>query len=1590
MNEDKDFKRNPESDDPMEWPVEKRVEIVEKLPGLLNATPEQIGESREFVLRMMEAGPGPGDMVKLKDGTVEEWSEENAKKVMQFVPGMGPQVWFPTEKEFKKLRKKQPNAKVPGKSKKRKSMRAEAAGADGVFEMGSPGETLWNAFQEEQLPAKASIDEVADFLVGTGTHEEIDLDIEHGHRLGLWYNDGETISYGDRSSREGAKTAARRKMAATERLEFGSREEAEAFRDQYDIMGYAPTTDDDAVWYLQSTGGDDLTRTEFREKYQSRGTPGSSRMNDTNMARRKRAANLAWYVWDSLMVMDGPFESQGEAERALKEKWTTKDVDWLDVAQGENYGGGSGSIQRVHEKHAQMPIGAYQVEQRRKDTPVEVHWVGSDLARAKEKAREYSMTDDGIAYVVGGNKVITKFYQGEEKDATFSSKHADFQHPFDLYPEEQGGEEPELDPGDPASYGFTGELADHRKVVMDFMHYNGSRHNELTDREWRRLYLMADGFGPGITEEFAQNQLEWDGSHVRDSSVEAIEDIYKALKARGYLREGARKIAGRKVAGVKVYDNGGTTMDRYTVVIDGSVYTMSENAHAPNGVNMYAGEESEGYGPQEGDAEVPVDQLPEDLQRAITDRQSDSDSFGQGQQEPEEGGGQGPGQKHDPESGRFTSGRLKTAALDVGEGDIVLVRNDMAEETKAEVRGIEGSQAHVEWIEGDLEGGLDMIPLSWIVQVIEKNPIPDKEAEMSPWGYDAEGNPQSQEDYERKMQESEDNPGRAIARWEAHRGKRYIELVSGVYDGQPSYSYKGEGTGGNLGSRFGSDDQAIDWMENDPSSPVNVLRSDFSSTRRVAQGQDPEQEEPLFDDDELTTVQEATPPAPGYKIPPMPENEHAQDRQAGIREVADKIGQFLAEFFEKVAEGWVPKVLFATLAVKYVLDQTEKAKAANEIARRGLPGILEDSEDSEESLKLGEFDVPFSPNDPANPTGVSGMRMWTAQVTDGEGPPARIFAHDIYEAAQLLARELGGTANVDGSESSAGVSGTLDGQEVFYSLRGGRRGQERSDVTQPAVIIGRKTAQEGEQTELFDEMIPGMEYGRTSDMSPEQLAKVIRDIIKNPYGMREPSQFLNIEPSTTEITIDDLQRHLSPNYAIPDIEPALNYGAMNGMFEVTDDGRIVIAGMKMAAEEDKDFQAEFYGQPQDVAWSPEGWVNRPVGESGGWTFLAHETWSIDRVKDMIIKAWGGEIKEGAKTGEFDSPFSPSDPANPTGRSGIRSWVGQEKGGAPSARIYANSIYEAASLLAGELEGGSHYVDGSEMFADVTGKLDGQPVEYHVTGGRGGMEDRPDVKQPAVIIGAFHVKQSDKPDELQHFRAAFYNDQMDVWWTPDGWMYKPDGDHSGGRFLAKADQSIDEVKAEITSVLDGEIREGARRIAARKNYEADDEHFNADAYAVESYPGIAWQVLGWETEPDEDTEWSGFENRTGQVVAVMVGDDRHFVFDESEIKPISGEDYCPECGQMGHSHYGCRKRAAWDGSSLKSGKTFSVTQRENGVYMADIRDEFGDVESATNVSTMQEVWRWLKEHGEEPTEGEILGNEAKTFEPQDGEVEGIFY
>jgi hypothetical protein len=85
---------------------------------------------------------------------------------------------------------------------------------------------------------------------------------------------------------------------------------------------------------------------------------------------------------------------------------------------------------------------------------------------------------------------------------------------------------------------------------------------------------------------------------------------------------------------------------------------------------------------------------------------------------------------------------------------------------------------------------------------------------------------------------------------------------------------------------------------------------------------------------------------------------------------------------------------------------------------------------------------------------------------------------------------------------------------------------------------------------------------------------------------------------------------------------------------------------------------------------------------------------------------------------------------------------------------------------------------------------------------------------------------------------------------------------------------------------------------RAHYERDRECFSADAYRVIGHPGIAWRVLGWETQVDEDTEWSGYENRTGRIVARMIGDDHDWVFDPTDMKPIDRAAYCGECGAMG--------------------------------------------------------------------------------------------
>ncbi len=93
---------------------------------------------------------------------------------------------------------------------------------------------------------------------------------------------------------------------------------------------------------------------------------------------------------------------------------------------------------------------------------------------------------------------------------------------------------------------------------------------------------------------------------------------------------------------------------------------------------------------------------------------------------------------------------------------------------------------------------------------------------------------------------------------------------------------------------------------------------------------------------------------------------------------------------------------------------------------------------------------------------------------------------------------------------------------------------------------------------------------------------------------------------------------------------------------------------------------------------------------------------------------------------------------------------------------------------------------------------------------------------------------------------------------------------------------------------------------RQHYESDDKAFPADAYTVSGYRGIAWNVMGWEIAPDADTEWSGIEGRTGDVVAVMVGNDRYFTFSPDDVTALDRADYCGSCGQVGCGHDGLER------------------------------------------------------------------------------------
>jgi hypothetical protein len=80
------------------------------------------------------------------------------------------------------------------------------------------------------------------------------------------------------------------------------------------------------------------------------------------------------------------------------------------------------------------------------------------------------------------------------------------------------------------------------------------------------------------------------------------------------------------------------------------------------------------------------------------------------------------------------------------------------------------------------------------------------------------------------------------------------------------------------------------------------------------------------------------------------------------------------------------------------------------------------------------------------------------------------------------------------------------------------------------------------------------------------------------------------------------------------------------------------------------------------------------------------------------------------------------------------------------------------------------------------------------------------------------------------------------------------------------------------------------------------------FRVNGSAGIAWYCAGPELvdEYDEETgenvtEWSGYQIPTGNVLMVMVGDDRVFPTDPDDVEHIPDDSFCRECGQIGCGH-----------------------------------------------------------------------------------------
>lgn len=72
-----------------------------------------------------------------------------------------------------------------------------------------------------------------------------------------------------------------------------------------------------------------------------------------------------------------------------------------------------------------------------------------------------------------------------------------------------------------------------------------------------------------------------------------------------------------------------------------------------------------------------------------------------------------------------------------------------------------------------------------------------------------------------------------------------------------------------------------------------------------------------------------------------------------------------------------------------------------------------------------------------------------------------------------------------------------------------------------------------------------------------------------------------------------------------------------------------------------------------------------------------------------------------------------------------------------------------------------------------------------------------------------------------------------------------------------------------------------------------------AFRLEYCPGVAWHAIAYEPMYDEYGDEDGYTTDT--IIAVMVGDNRRFRIPTEDCIPITNDEYCSQCGQIGCGH-----------------------------------------------------------------------------------------